>query len=121
MMFNTLALFQDDIKTGTLRAIAVASPDRLPHAPDIPTLSEQGFPNIDIETWFGLFAPAKTSPDHLEILNKMFASAAAKVADRAAKQGFVVKTGTRAELAERVRSDTARLAAVIKEAGALPN
>ena len=76
--------------------------------PTIPTLAEQGHSDIEIETWFGLFAPAKTSPDRLDILRALFTVATNTVADEAAKQGFVVRTGSSAELAELVKKDIAR-------------
>jgi tripartite-type tricarboxylate transporter receptor subunit TctC len=120
-MFNTLPLFEGDIEKGTMRALAIASPQRLKHAPDLPTLAEAGYPNIDIESWFGLFAPAKTDPAHLDVLNGLFRPAAESIADTAAKQGFVIRTSTRAELADLVKRDIVRLGALIKEIGIQPN
>jgi len=120
MMFNTLPLFQGDIEKGTMRALAVASPERLRHAPDLPTLAEAGYPSIEIESWFGLFAPARTDPAHLDTLNGLFRPAAASIADIAAKQGFIIRTSTRGEFAELVKRDIARLGAIIKEIGIQP-
>ncbi len=120
LMFNTEALFQGDIEKGTIRSLAVASRNRLSTAPNLPTLAEEGYPNIEIESWSGLFAPARTSPDRLDILNSLFSKAAQSITESAAKQGFVIRTTTRAEFAELVKSDIARLGAIIREAGALP-
>jgi tripartite-type tricarboxylate transporter receptor subunit TctC len=121
LMFNTLPLFQGDIEAGTMKALAIASPERLKHAPDLPTLAEAGIPNIDIESWFGLFAPAKTDPAHLDILNGLFRPAAESIADSAAKQGFVIRTNTRGEFAELVKRDIVRLGTLIKDVGVQPN
>jgi tripartite-type tricarboxylate transporter receptor subunit TctC len=120
MMFNTLPLFQGDIEKGTMRALAVASRERLSHAPDLPTLAEAGYPNIEIESWFGLFAPAKADPAHLDTLNGLFRPAAASISDTAAKQGFVIRTSTRGEFADLVKRDIARLGAMIRDIGIQP-
>lgn len=47
-------------KAGKLRAIATTSKQRLPEAPDVPTFAEAGYPDMDIASWFGFFAPAAT-------------------------------------------------------------
>jgi tripartite-type tricarboxylate transporter receptor subunit TctC len=121
LMFNSLSLFQGDIAAGKLRAIAAAASERLPSAPELPTLAEQGYPGIEIESWSGVFAPAKTSPDRLDTLNRMFSKAALSVTDFAAKQGLVIRTSTRAEFAALVKSDIARLGKIIREVGAAPH
>jgi tripartite-type tricarboxylate transporter receptor subunit TctC len=50
------------LKAGKLRALAVASLKRIEWLPDVPTVSESGFPDFEMELWYGLFAPAKTPP-----------------------------------------------------------
>jgi tripartite-type tricarboxylate transporter receptor subunit TctC len=120
MLFNTTNLFKGDIESGKIRAIAAASRERLPTEPNLQTLAEQGYPDIEIESWSGIFAPAKTPPDRLDKLNTMFVAAAQSVSDRAAAQGFFIKTSTRAEFAELVKSDIARLGKIIREVGAAP-
>ena len=50
----------EQVRAGKLRALAVASKQRLPSAPDVPTFAEAGLPGFSGGTWFGLFAPAKT-------------------------------------------------------------
>ncbi len=120
LLFNTTNLFKGDIGTGKVRAIAAASLERLPTEPDLPTLAEQGYPGIEIESWSGIFAPAKTPPDRLDTLNKLFVTAAQGVSDRAAQQGFFIKTSTRAEFAALVKSDIERLGKIIRDVGAAP-
>jgi len=53
------------IKAGRLRALAVASPKRLPMLPEVPTFAEAGVPGYEAYVWWGLFAPAKTPKDVL--------------------------------------------------------
>lgn len=48
------------VQKGVLRVLGAAAPKRLPHMPDVPTFSEQGFPDFIAETWFALFAPKGT-------------------------------------------------------------
>src|SRR5215471_15631169 len=60
MMFANLSAVVGQVRAGALRALAVASPTRSPTAPDIPTLVEQGLAGCEVETWFGVVAPAGT-------------------------------------------------------------
>lgn len=46
------------VQAGTVRALAIASPERHPMLPDVPTTAEAGFPGFELEAWFGLYAPA---------------------------------------------------------------
>src|SRR5258708_36473433 len=50
------------VKSGRLRVIAVGTPKRLPSLPDVGTVAEQGYPGFETSQWYGLNAPAKTSP-----------------------------------------------------------
>jgi len=60
MMFANLSAVVGQVRSGALRALAVASPKRSPTAPEIPTLAEQGLTGCEVETWFGIVAPAGT-------------------------------------------------------------
>lgn len=57
---ETETVFGPHIKAGKLKALAVAGPNRVASIPDVPTLSEAGIPNLDINVWLGIFAPAGT-------------------------------------------------------------
>jgi len=59
-MFDNLPSSLPHVQAGKLRAIGVTSPQRLPATPDVPTLAESGLPDFDVESWFGLVAPAGT-------------------------------------------------------------
>jgi len=59
-----------EIKAGTLKALATTASKRIPGLPDVPTVRELGFPNLELEGWNGVFAPAKTPKDIIERLNK---------------------------------------------------
>jgi tripartite-type tricarboxylate transporter receptor subunit TctC len=69
MMFSNLSAVIGQVRAGALRALAVASPQRSATAPDIPTLAEQGLPGCEVETWFGVVAPAGTPKPVVDRLN----------------------------------------------------
>ncbi|NBS47175.1 MAG: tripartite tricarboxylate transporter substrate binding protein, partial [Betaproteobacteria bacterium] len=78
-----------EIKAGTLKALATTASKRVPELPDVPTVRELGFPNLELEGWNGLFAPARTPRDVLDRLQRE-ASAAVRhpeVARRLAELG----------------------------------
>jgi tripartite-type tricarboxylate transporter receptor subunit TctC len=66
------------INAGTLRALAVTSKERSPVAPDVPTISESGYPGFDAIAWHGILAPANTPP---AIINKLNAEIVAALKD----------------------------------------
>jgi tripartite-type tricarboxylate transporter receptor subunit TctC len=67
--FDTPPATLSHVASGRLRALAVATRERLPGAPDVPTMTEAGVPLVG-GTWFGLLAPAKTPKAVVERLNK---------------------------------------------------
>ena len=69
MMFSNLSAVIGQVRAGALRALAVASPQHSPTAPDIPTLAEQGLAGCEVETWFGVVAPAGTPRPAIDKLN----------------------------------------------------
>jgi tripartite-type tricarboxylate transporter receptor subunit TctC len=64
-----------DIRAGKIKAIATTASKRMTILPDVPTVRELGFPNLELEGWNGLFAPAKTPREVLEVLQREIASA----------------------------------------------
>jgi tripartite-type tricarboxylate transporter receptor subunit TctC len=60
MMFNSVAPIVAHIKTGKIRVLGIASLQRSPQLPDVPTIHESGVPGFEAVNWFGMFAPAKT-------------------------------------------------------------
>jgi tripartite-type tricarboxylate transporter receptor subunit TctC len=74
-MFPSLTTALPHIKSGKLRALAVASVQRDPVLPDVPTVAEQGFPGFSAIQWWGLCAPAKTPEPVVARLNKALVEA----------------------------------------------
>ena len=75
VMFTTVASAASLIESGQLRALAVTSAERSPAFPNLPTVAEAGVPGYAAESWYGLFAPARTPRDVIDRLNQSAASA----------------------------------------------
>src|ERR1700676_3806788 len=75
VMFTTVASAASLIEGGQLRALAVTSAERSPAFPDLPTVAEAGVPGYEAESWYGLFAPAKTPKEVIDRLNQSAAMA----------------------------------------------
>ena len=81
----SIALFSPHIQAGSLRPLAVTSATRVKQLPDVPTIAELGIAGYDAESWWGLLAPAKTSP---EIVARMNAAMAKALQDPRVKQNL---------------------------------
>ncbi len=119
VMFTTVASAASLIAGGQLRALAVTSAERSPAFPQLPTVAEAGVPGYAAESWYGLFAPARTPTDIIARLNK---SAAAAVQSEAFKrlgvnEGLVMVAGSPEELDRYVRGEEERWRKVIQDAG----
>ncbi|POR56790.1 Bug family tripartite tricarboxylate transporter substrate binding protein [Bosea psychrotolerans] len=90
---STLPSVLEQINAGTMRALALASPERNPRAKDIPTLREQGVSNADADSWAAFFAPAATPAPVLDQLSKAVMAAIAKpaITESILKLGFTLK------------------------------
>ena len=78
MTLSGVAIASGHIKASRAKALAVSRKTRLPTLPEVPTLAEAGFTNIDPRSWFGLFAPAKTPAPVLEKIQKGVAAVLAE-------------------------------------------
>lgn len=87
-MFDTLPLMRAPVQQGQIRALAVTTPQRVPHLPEVPTLREQGY-DIDVATWYGVIAPAATPAPILARLHAEYV----KVAESAEGQRFLAEQG----------------------------
>ena len=108
------------VEAGRLRLLAIAGAKRHPRLPDLPTMAEVGYPEVQMEQWFGLFAPAKTPTAIVQKLNAEFVKAlrSDEVRDKVLPQVFSVLPTTPDELGAIVARDIARLGQVVRDSGA---
>ena len=108
------------VETGRLRLLAIAGSKRHPRLPDLPTMTEAGYPEVQMDQWFGLFAPAKTPTPIVQKLNTEFVKAlqSAEVRDKVLPQVFSVMATTPDELGAIVARDIVRLGQVVKDSDA---
>ncbi len=106
------------VRGGKLRALAVAPAQRVPSAPELPTVAESGLPGFSSEDWQGVLAPAKTPQDIVMRLNgeihKVLGTA--EVREKLDAQGFQVRLSTPQQFAELIRSESTKWAKIVKEA-----
>jgi tripartite-type tricarboxylate transporter receptor subunit TctC len=107
------------IQSGRIRAIAVTSLKRVPQLPQVPTLHEAALPGFEVNSWYGLCAPASTpasivSKIHGDLLTVLRMP---EIQERFKDLVIEVAPTSREEFAQFMRAETARWARVIKEAG----
>jgi tripartite-type tricarboxylate transporter receptor subunit TctC len=119
VMFTTVASAASLIESGQLRALAVTSAERSPAFPDVPTVAEAGVSGYSAESWYGLFAPAKTPPEIIDRLNKAAATAVKAEAFKklSVNEGLVMVASPPAELDRYFRGEEERWRKVIENAG----
>jgi tripartite-type tricarboxylate transporter receptor subunit TctC len=106
------------IKSGLLRALAVTSAERITALPDVPTLSEQGFPGQEAETLLFVLAPAGTPPDIVDTLSADLRKIVAlpEIQSQFDTLGFRPLATTPQESTQRLKDEVARWAKVVKDA-----
>jgi tripartite-type tricarboxylate transporter receptor subunit TctC len=104
-----LAAVGSNLRDGKLTALAVATPQRVPMLPDVPTIAESGFPGFAAANWFGLAAPAGTPDAILDTLADAVAAAQSTdlVKDRFATLGMLVPNLSRLEFAASLQAEAA--------------
>lgn len=119
VMFTTVASATSLIKAGKLKALAVTSEKRTPAFPDLPTVAEAGVPGYAAESWYGLFAPAKTPASAIALLNaavdKLLHSPAFD--KLVANEGLIMVGGAPEQLGRYVQGEEARWRKVVHDAG----
>lgn len=103
-------------QSGKVRLIAVSGPTRSPVLPNVPTFREQGLKEAEAVNWFGLFAPAGTSPELVAYLNQTVNAVLQKTetASKLKSLGFDPMTSTPATLAKVLSDDYTRWGATIR-------
>ena len=107
------------VKGDTVRALAVTTAKRYAVLPDLPTIAESGLSNIDMETWFGLFAPAATpAPVRAKLTEAVEkARSSPEAVDIFTKTGGSLKTMGIEETRAFARNEAERWSKLLREAG----
>ncbi len=120
LFFDALITSGPHVKSGRLRALGIASPQRSPQFPDVPTMAEAGFPNMELVAWFGIFAPAGTPRAVVRRLHDEFLKAMRnpEVVDKLTGQGLDIYTlRSPEEFAALIAADSVKYGRVVREAG----
>jgi tripartite-type tricarboxylate transporter receptor subunit TctC len=118
---DNLPPLQSQLKAGTVRALAIAMPQRSSLLPAVPTLTELGYP-IEAYSWWGVLAPAGTPAAVIERLNREVLAALKPqdVRDRFKELGIEPVGSTPEEFAAHIRAETVKWTRVVKAAGIQP-
>ena len=105
------------VRSGRLRALAVTAPKRSSLLPDVPTMQEAGLKDYAVETWVGVFAPAKTPRPIVDLLQREMIRIAGlpEVRERLASLSYDPVGSTSEQFAAQIVADTARWAKTVKD------
>ena len=117
-MFDTTSSALPHVKSGKTRALAVTTAKRSSALPDVPTLAEAGVPGIDVGTWFGLMAPAKTPPAVIAKLNRELVAVLndPDMRKQLLEMGIEPLASTPAEFKTRIDKELKEFGALVKQA-----
>ena len=105
------------VKSGQVKGIAVLAVRRHPDAPDVPTMTESGVAGLEIDSWIGIFAPAKTPPAVIALLQKHIAEAGPELKTKLAAVGGELMDVPADKLNAVVKADYDKWLKIIKDAG----
>jgi tripartite-type tricarboxylate transporter receptor subunit TctC len=117
LFFDSIAAGLPYVQSGQARGIAVLSSKRSPLAPDVPTMSEAGVPGLDVDSWLGIFVPAKTPQDVIAKLRSDIRTSLPDLKERFEKSGGEVWDLPNDRLDGFVASEHENWTKLIREAG----
>jgi tripartite-type tricarboxylate transporter receptor subunit TctC len=122
MIFNPSGIIPN-VESGQVRLLAVTSRSRFPELPEVPTMTELGYPEVFLDGWFGVAGPAGLPDGIVKALHAKFASVlkAPDLNRKLKEQGWVVDPVTPDEFRSLVRNDIIRLGPLLKDSGATLN
>ena len=120
MVFDSIAVYGDHIRTGKVRALGVTSPQRTAALPDVPAIAEAGLAGFDVSNWLGVLAPAKTPREIIARLNSEIRTAMAdpEIRKQLAAVGIEALHSTPEAFGETIRTELAKWRKVVKASGA---
>jgi tripartite-type tricarboxylate transporter receptor subunit TctC len=115
---STFASALPHVKSGRLRGIAVTTKTRSPVLPDVPTVEQSGVPGFEYATWYGILTQSAVPKPLIEKLNKTIVAVMSTpdMKQRYSRQGMAAIPSTSAEFVAKLRSETDKWAAVVREA-----
>jgi len=118
-MISAIQTAHPHVQSGRLRALAVMSPERSPAFPEVPTMKEIGLSELEVETWYGAFAPANTPAPVVQKINADINTLLkdAFVREVLEKQGMTPRGGPPERLDALVKRELPRWSRVVKAAG----
>jgi tripartite-type tricarboxylate transporter receptor subunit TctC len=118
IVFDNIGNAMANVRADRIRALAIAATQRSPLLPEVPTMAEEGYPNVLASAWFAFFVPAKTPAPAIDWLNRHANEifSAPEVREKFAAQGISLPLGPPAALARHVEAETARWGEVIRKA-----
>jgi tripartite-type tricarboxylate transporter receptor subunit TctC len=119
IMFDAAPSLIQHVRSGKLRVLAAASPERNRLLPEVPTFAELGHPKVAVSLWYGLLAPAGTPAAAIHRLNNEVVKAlkAADVHEKLLAQGAEPMPGSPEAFGSFMREESAKWAPVVKQAG----
>ena len=119
IVFDNIGNAMVNVRAEKVRALAVSAAQRSPLLPEVPTMAEEGYPDVLASAWFAFFVPAKTPRSTIDWLNKQANEifSTPNVRERFAAQGIVLPLGPPEALGSLVEAETARWGSVIRKAG----
>jgi tripartite-type tricarboxylate transporter receptor subunit TctC len=119
VIFGSVTATMPQIKAGKLVALGVTGPARLANAPELPTISEQGYPGFVVTSWYGIVGPARLPQSIVGTLNGAIVTAlrSPEVREQLARQGMDPIGSSPEEFAAHLKREVVKWARVIKDAG----
>lgn len=118
MYVTNILPLQPHVRAGKMKALAVTSKKRAASLPEVPTMDEAGVAGFEVESWFGLLAPAGTPRPVVERLNAAIGRVLAMgdVQQKIAESGGLAAPSTPEDFHQRIRSDLAKFGQIVKSA-----
>ena len=115
--FTSYATVHRHVEAGTLKVLAITTSEREPLLPQTPTVAEMGFPQLEMDIWYGVAAPARTPTPMIQTLHERFTAAASSpdVVAQLRGQGMRVVTSTPAEFKTLMAKEVDRYRKIMRE------
>lgn len=123
VMFPSFFSALPHVRADKLKALAIAGPKRSAQLPNVPTLKEMGIDGVEVQQWYGIFAPAKTPKAVVDPLNKLLNQVLndKDTMKRIEDQGADVDTSTPEQFGQLVKTEMAKWTAVVQKAKIKPD